>query len=127
MKLSTGLDGRDAGLVGDIGERTVAVVVVQDIAAVLGDVEIGETVVVVVPPDATEAVACPGNASLIRDISKDAVAVVAIKRVACGDAAVVEIAPIDEIDVLEAVTVEICHTDAGAEYLRDNRHAVLPL
>src|SRR5207253_3232230 len=53
MKLSAGLGGRNAGLVSDIGERTVAVVVVQDIAAVLGDVEIGETVVVVVPPDAT--------------------------------------------------------------------------
>ncbi len=38
----------DAGLLGHIGERAVAVVVVEDVAAKVGDEEIVEAVVVVV-------------------------------------------------------------------------------
>ena len=84
-----GLDAGDAGFVGDVGESAVAVVVIENVAAELGDEEIGKAVVVVIAPDAAEAVAGAGDAGLFGDIGESAVAVVAIEGVADGNAAIV--------------------------------------
>ena len=125
MKESAGLRAGDARLVGRVGESTISVVVVQNVATVLGDVEIGKAVVVVVSPNTAEAKACTGNASFFRDLSEAPVAVVAVKRIAHGDAPAVKIAAIDEVNVLEAVTVEICHAETGTKHFADYRDAVI--
>jgi len=78
MKPGTELHAPDSSLVRDIRESAVAVIVIKDVLAVLGDEEIGETVVVVVAPDAAEAVAGAGDTSFFRDISERAIAVVAV-------------------------------------------------
>ena len=76
-----GFHSRNAGFIGDVGERAVAIVVIKDIASELGDKEIGEAVVVVVAPNAAEAIAGAGDAGFVGDVGERAVAVVVIKRV----------------------------------------------
>ena len=72
----------DAGFLGHVGERAVAVVVIEDAAAVLRDVEVGEAVAVVVADRDAHAVAAAGDAGLFGHVGECAVAIVAIERVA---------------------------------------------
>src|SRR5882724_717788 len=101
MKRS-GLRTCHARLVGNIGERPVAIVVVRNVASVLRHEKIGKSIIVVIAPDTTQAIAGTRNTGLVRDISERSVAIIAVKRVAGRDAAIVEIAATDEIDVLPA-------------------------
>src|SRR6266566_5063072 len=117
MKRCTEFHSRHTRLVGYISESTVAIVVVQNVSAVLGHVKIGKAVVVVVAPNATETVTCARNAGCFGNISKGAVAIVSIKCVARGDAAIIEVAPIDEVDVRQTVAVEISDANTRTEYL----------
>src|SRR5262249_18646995 len=110
-----GFEARDAGFCCDIGESAVAVVVVEQVGAELRDEEIGEAVVVVVAPDAAEAVVGAGDAGGVGDVGEGAVAVVAVEGVLFGDVAVVAVAAVDEIDVLPAVIVVIGDAQAGSE------------
>jgi hypothetical protein len=48
------LHAADAGLVGDVGEGAVALVVIEDVFAVLSDEKIRKAIVVIVAPDAAE-------------------------------------------------------------------------
>ena len=127
MKQRAELHARDAGLVGHIGEGAIAVVVIENVAPELRDVEIGKAVVVVVAPDAPQAVAGAGNAGLFGDVGEGAVAVVAIERVANGNAAVVEIASVHEVNVLPAVAVEVCHAHARPEFFAVDGDALVAL
>ena len=120
-----GFEAGDAGFFCDVGESAVAVVVIQDVGAELRDVEIGEAVVVVVAPDAAEAVVCAGDACGVGDIGEGAVGVVAIESVFDGDVAVVAITAVDEVDVLPAVVVEVGDADAGAEFFEIDGDAVV--
>src|SRR6266852_2194977 len=67
-----------------------------------------------------------GNASLVRDVSKCSVTVVAIQRIADGNSSIVEIASIDEINILPAVTIEIGDADSRTKFLTINRDALVP-
>src|SRR5262249_36288572 len=71
--------GGHAGARRDVGEGTVPVVVVQDVAAVLRDVEIVESVVVVVANCGAHAVGGAGDVRLLGDVGEGAVPVVAIE------------------------------------------------
>ena len=69
----------DAGAVGDVGERAVAVVAVEEVADhVVGDVDVGVAVAIEVAERDAEALAGGiGDAGLLRDVGERAVAVVA--------------------------------------------------
>jgi len=117
MKRCAEFHSRHTRLVGYISESPVAIVAVQHVSAVLGHVKIRKAVVVVVAPNATETVTCARNAGCFGNIRKGTVAIVSIKCVARGDAAIIEVPPIDEVDVRQTVAVEISDADARAKYL----------
>src|SRR5258708_19553679 len=102
-----GISAGNPGLFGHIGENPISVVVIENVAAVLGDKEVGKSVVVIVAPGAPQTVTRAGNASLFGDIRKSAIAVVAIKRVADGDAAVVHVSAVHQVNVLPAVPFKL--------------------
>ena len=120
-------EAADAGFGGDVGKRAIAVVVIENVASELGNEEIGETVVVVIAPNAAEAVVCAGDAGGVGDVGEGPVAIVAIEGVFDLDAAVVAVAAVDEIDVLPAVVVEIGDANAGTEFLEIDGDPWLPL
>jgi hypothetical protein len=117
----------DTGLVGNVGERPIAIIVVQDVASILRHEKIGKAVVIVVAPDTTQAVTRTRNSSLVGHIGESAIAIIAVQRVAYRDAAVVEIAAIDEIDVLPAIAVEICYAQTRTDSSRLMEIPLFPL
>src|SRR6266851_9111676 len=125
MKLCAEFRSRHTRFVGYLSESAVAIVVVQDVSAILGHVKIGKAVVVVVAPNATETVSCAGNAGCFGNIRKGAVAIVSIERIARRNTAIVEVAPIDEVDVRETVAVEISDAHARTKYLAIDRDSVV--
>src|SRR5574341_2071428 len=94
-----------AGPVCSVGKGAITAVAIQNVLAVLAYIQVGVTVVVVVAPDTAQAVGIAGRRSILRHITECAVSIVAVERVANLDAALVEVAAIDEIDVLPAVAV----------------------
>ena len=74
--------GAQAGLLADIGEGAVAVVVVENGPAVGGDEEVGEAVVIVVADRHAHAEGAAGHARLFGHIGERAVAIVLVERVA---------------------------------------------
>src|SRR6185312_4665024 len=98
-----------ASLGGHVGEGAVAVVVIEDAVGVLGDVEVGEAVAVVVTDSNAHAVGVAWNAGLGGDIGKGSIAVVAIEGIAQRNGGLVEVAgaAIDEVDVHPAVVVVV--------------------
>src|SRR5258706_1765502 len=76
--------GRYSSFLGHIRESAVAIVVVQDILAVAGDVEIGETVIVIVAhgdAHAVVAVAGGGKARGLSNVRETAIAILAVQAV----------------------------------------------
>src|SRR5207245_6740206 len=124
---STGFCAADTRLVGNVSERPVAVVVIQNVAPILSHVKIGKTVIVITAPDATQTVAGSGNSGLLRDVGECAVAVVAVKRIAHGNATVVQITTIDEIDVLPAYATDISYIYSRAMYIAIARDDLITL
>src|SRR5207249_8579067 len=117
----------DPGLVGDVSECAIAVVVIQNIASILGHEKIVKSVVVVIAPDTAHAITGSGHAGFLGDIGKSGISVVAIESIADGNAAAIKVATVDKINVLPAVAIEISNTDAGAEFLAIDRNGLIPL
>src|SRR5438105_11950643 len=78
-----------AGLVGHIAKGSVAVVVIQNIPAVLSHKKIRKAIVVVIAPDTTQSVARPWNAGFLSDIGECAVSIIPVQGIAGGNAAIV--------------------------------------
>src|SRR5579871_347737 len=125
MELRAEVEPRDACFIRNIRKCAVAIVVIEDVAPKLRDEQVRIPIVVVIPPDATEAITSAGNTRLIRDVGKGEIAIVAIKRVARGDSSIVQIAPVHKIDVLIAVAIIIGNTNAGAENFKVGWYAVV--
>src|SRR5712691_6791030 len=125
MKRSSGFYPRDSGFVRNVGKRAVAIVAIERVAAELGYIEVGKAVVVIVPPNAAQAVARAGDSGFVGHIGKGAIAVVVIERIARGDTAIIEITSVDKINVLPAVSVEIRHTESGTEDLANDGHPLV--
>src|SRR5580704_14801701 len=70
---------RDAGFFAYIGEGSVAVVVIEDVLSVVGDVEIFPAVVVVIADANALAPACVSEARFFCDIGESAVVIVVIE------------------------------------------------
>ncbi len=106
-------------LSGDVGERAVAVVVVQLVGPVVQDVEIHVAVVVVVRGGAPEPPRLAGGPRLLGDVGEGAVVIVPVQRVpelalqspAAVVAHVLLPATVGEVDVEPAVAVVV--EDAG--------------
>jgi hypothetical protein len=111
--------GRQAGLFGDVGELSVAVIVIQDRAAVRGDKQVGKTVVVIVAHGYAHAESAAGYAGFFGHIGEGSVTVVLVKRVADGLLGLVEIgrAAIHQIDIHPSVVVVIQECNARAHGL----------
>src|SRR5215475_12318993 len=73
---------RHAGLFRDVGKCAITIVVIQNAAAVLSDVDVGETVAVVVADGNTLSVAAGDDTGFLRNIGESAVAIVLIEGVA---------------------------------------------
>src|SRR5580704_2667523 len=101
--------GGDAGFGGDVGESTVAVVVIEDARGVLRHVNIRKAVAIVVANGDAHAVGVATDAGFLCDVSKCAVAIVFVERVAQRRIRIEEVAlaAIDEINVHPAVVVVV--------------------
>src|SRR5262245_13649075 len=98
----------DSRLFGHIREGAVAVVAEEDVSAAgTGDVEVGMAVIIVLAPGGrnTDAVPEP-HAGLFCHVFEGAIALVAVQGTTPK--------LIDEVDVVEAVAVEIGHGQAAA-------------
>src|SRR5258708_10465657 len=71
--------GSCSGLLGHIGEGAIAIVVVQDAAAVLRDVQIRKAVAIVISDGGAHAVAAASDAGLVGDVGEGSIAIVAVK------------------------------------------------
>src|SRR5581483_6584094 len=109
-------------LIRDIGESPVPVIVVENIASVLGHKEIRIPVVIVIAPNAPHTVSSAGNSSFLCNVGKRPVAIVAVQRIASVNAAMVEVAAVDEIDILQAIAIKVGDADSGTENLAVDRH-----
>src|SRR5262249_1726832 len=94
MKNGARLGSSHSGFTGQVCEGAVAVIVVKNIFAVLRDVEIRKAVVVVITPDAAQAIGGAWYAGLLRHVDERSVAFVSIESVASGDAAIIEVASV---------------------------------
>ncbi len=110
----------DARPFGDIGERTVAVVVIENAAAVLRNVEVGKSISIVVPHGYALSVAPGCDARFFGDIGKTAVVIIAVEGVAQGWSRVKEVtfATVHEIDIHPAVIVVVEECTSGTRRLR---------
>jgi hypothetical protein len=103
--------------VSDVGKCSLAVVVVQDILAILSDKEIGETVITKISKYAAQSLARFGHNSPFRYVSKRAVMVIAVKGIHDRNAASAEVSSIDEINILPAIPIEIGDAYSGTKIL----------
>src|SRR5580692_9363885 len=106
----------DPSFFADVGEGAVAIVVVQDIFSVVGDVEIFEAVVIVVAD--THALSPTGvqKAGFLGDVGKGAVVIVVVEvaGLLVGAGKRIESGAIDDENVGPAVIVIIKNRDTGA-------------
>jgi len=107
----------DAGFLADVGEGSVAIVVIEDILAVIRDVQILEAIVVIVADTYALAPAGVREASFLSDIGEGAIVVVAVEMI-CGSflpsEAAVERRAVDDEDIGPAIVVVVEDRDARA-------------
>src|SRR2546426_8309616 len=120
-----------SGLIGHVGERSVAVVVVQNATSVSGDEQVRISVVVIVAYRYTHAESgARGDAGLFRYISERAVAIILVERVARRLQRFIEIrwTAVHQVQIHPAVVVIIEECAAWTECLGEipfGRHGVL--
>src|SRR5208337_4220668 len=119
--------GAHARLVRHVGEGAVTVIVIKDVFSVLCDVQVGESIVVIVSPDAAQAVSGAGDARLLRDVGERPITIVVEEGVAGGESAIVQIASADDIEVHVAVAIIVRRTNSGTGLLQDGGGAVAAL
>ena len=112
---------RDAGLLGDVGERAVAIVAIQMVAAERGHVEILPAVAVHVRRADAHAPARVADAGLVGDVLESSVAEIAIERAARRVRIVggVHRQRVHEVDVRQPVVVVVEERHAAAHRLDD--------
>jgi hypothetical protein len=120
----------DTGLVRHVGESSVAIVLIQDAAAVRRHEQVRKTVIVVITDGNAHPERAAGDTSRIGHVRECAVAVVPVERIFQRPFRFEEIArtAVDEIDVHPAVVVEVEERAPGADGLRQipvRRHRVL--
>src|SRR2546429_2715114 len=109
------------GFFADVGKGAVAIVVVENVLAIVGDVEILESVVIVVAHADTLAPSSVGQAGFGGDVGERAIVVVAIEVARRGFAGrqLFQCCAVDDKYVRPAVIVIIEDGDAGPGSLDD--------
>ena len=109
------------GFFADVGKGAVAIVVIENVLAVVGDVEILESVVIVVAHTDTLAPSSVGQTGFGGDVGERAIVVVVIEvaRRGLGRRQLFQCCAVDDKYVRPAVIVIIEHGDAGPRGLDD--------
>src|SRR5579859_1272540 len=111
----------DACFLADVGESSVAVVAIEDVFAVVGDVEIFPAVIVIVADAGSLAPAGVGQAGFVRDIGESTVVIVMVemagREIARGRR--IESGAVHDEDVWPAVVVVIEDGDASSGRFND--------
>src|SRR5579859_7222433 len=111
----------DAGFFADVGKCALAVVAIEDVFSVVGDVEIFPAVVVIVADADSLAPAGVGQAGFVRDIGESTVVIVMVemagREIARGRS--IESGAVHDEDVRPAVVVVIEDGDAGSSGFND--------
>src|SRR5258708_6565802 len=115
----------NARFICDVGKCSLSIIAVKTSSAISSHKEIGNAVVVEITPDASKPVPGSRYSGLFSDVGECAVAVVAIQRVADRNAPIVKITPIDEINILPAVSIEVCYADSRTKLLAIDRDAFI--
>src|SRR5262249_54088337 len=107
---------RDSGLLGHVGECAIAVVVIENVAAVLRNVKVGKAIPVVVADRHALPIAAALDPRLPRNISEGAVAIVMVERVAQRRVGIekITLAAVHEVNVHPSIVVVIEKCAAGA-------------
>ena len=112
---------REAGCFGDVGERAVAIVVVERVAVDAGDKDVFVPVVIVIADGDTDIVSGSSEASLFGDVGKRAISVVAEEPVPIFGRRLLQsddVRPIGEKNVEVAVMVVVENSDASGHGFR---------
>ena len=122
--------GLEPGPLGDVGERTVAVVVIQRALAVRRHEQIGIAVIVVVADCSAHTEGAARHARLLRDVSERSVSIVLVERVSQRRLRREEVGGtrVHQVDVHPAVVVEIkerASRSAGFWQVAVRRHRVV--
>src|SRR6266404_877983 len=125
MKLRAKFEARHSRLVRGVRECAIPVVVVQNVAAILRDIEIRESIVIVISPHAAEPITRTRNSSGLRDVLKRAVAIILVKSVPRSDTAIIKITAIHEINVRVSVTIEVRYACARTKYFAVDRNSLV--
>jgi len=105
------------GLCGDVGKRPVAVVVVEDGAAMAGDIQIGESIIVnITHRNALAVMAFSTDASFLAHVGEGSVTVIVVERASQGVRRFVSVGRgrLNEEKVHESVLVAVDPADARA-------------
>jgi hypothetical protein len=114
----------DAHALGDVGERTVVIVAVEPVLAIVRDVQIRPPVVVVVAGGNSEAPAFVGHTGAFGDVRELEIAIVAKERGArsgLGSPYRTRRRTVDQVDVEPSIIVDIDQGDAAGRRLEDAR------
>ena len=118
--------GFDASLGGDVSESAVAIVVIQRVLSVVGYVDVGKTVVIVIAygyADAVVSVSSVGETGFLGDIGESTIGILAVQAIPILRVVAIEflrqvmgfdeIAAIHQENIEEAVVVVIKQGDAA--------------
>src|SRR4029453_10218839 len=101
--------------------------VIEHVATELRHIKVRETVVVIVSPYAAQPVPRTQHASLVGNVGERASDVFPVERIPNNDAAVIQIAPIYEVDVLPTVAIKVRHADPRSELLAIDGNSLIAL
>ncbi len=121
------LQPADAGFVGYVRERSVPVVVIQDVFSELRDKQIWKSVVIVVSPNATQPESGSRHSRFVGHVGERTVAIVVVERIANVDSTSIPVARIHKVDVGPSISVKIRHANSWAELLEVDGHPLVAL
>src|SRR6267143_5281134 len=107
--------GSDTGFCSDIGERAIAIVVIENAVAVLRDIKIRKSVAVIVTDSHAHAVRISWDASFFGDVRERTVPIVTVERITQRWIGIVEVtgATVHKIDIHPTVVVVIKESAAS--------------
>ena len=111
---------RHAGLVRHVGESAIAIVVIENAARVLGHVQVGQAIAVVVAHRHPHPVGAAAHTGLRGDVAEGPIPVVAIEGVAQRGRRRIEVAgtAVDQVNVHPAVVIVVQKCAARADRFR---------
>src|SRR5262245_11020540 len=125
MKRRTEFHCAYPGFVRGICESPISIIVIENVLAILRQIQVDLSVVVVIAEDAAQSISIAWNTGFIRYIGEYAVTIILIEGIAGQNAAIVKVSSVDEVNILRPVVVIITDTDAGPGLFEDGRYSVI--